>query len=538
MTQENTIPTQACIAAHTGLWAADATWLNAMAEEYRAGRLAHVKREEREDDPGFEMLPHGIARIYMVGGMMKARSKYGGCCTLDVRQALRNAVAFEQVKGILLHIESPGGTVAGTEELANAIREADTAKPVFAHIDDLCASAGIWAASQARYVSANYTALAGGIGTLTVVEDSSGEAAASGIKVHVISTGEYKGSFTPGTEVKSNELAYLQNIIDGINKHFVAAVASGRAVDIETVESWADGRLFHAEDAHRMGMIDYVRPLQRTIEHLQAVVTEAEGGAAAVEARVRQVERNAKRIEEPGTVRELLRDFEQRMIDRRCEHRNDTRVALLEDPEIEVRAEDGKPARIFGYAAKYNSLSHDLGGFREVIRPGAFDDTLAEKPDISLRVQHAGGLTTVGRVANGTLKLSSDKTGLRYEAIPPDTTAGRDIVTLLKGGYLNKSSFAFTVRSGGENWDMKTNPPTRELRSVNLHDVAVVDGPAYEATTAEVRSRGAVELRTVQAAMEVAKESEQQPVDADTALKLEIESNMAKLAEERERATA
>lgn len=165
----------------------------------------------------------------------------------------------------------------------------------------------------------------------------------------------------------------------------------------------------------------------------------------------------------------------------------DKELRIHEAPELRVEG-DEKP-KITGYAAVYGSLSNDLGGFREIINPGAFDASLAENPDVAARVQHQGGLMTIGRTTNGTLKLKADKKGLRYEVTPPNTQAGRDIVELVRGGYINKSSFAFTLRGRqGDSWDFEATPPVRTLLSVNLHDVAPVDGPAYDDTSVAVRS--------------------------------------------------
>lgn len=163
----------------------------------------------------------------------------------------------------------------------------------------------------------------------------------------------------------------------------------------------------------------------------------------------------------------------------------------LSNCPVEFREDGGRPS-LSGYAAVFDTESHDLGGYREVIKHGAFDATLKDinsgKRSISARVQHEGGLTTIGNTANGTLLLNADTRGLKYHIFPPDTSAGRDIVELVKGGYINKSSFAFSLRKGGESWDLKQNPPLRELRAVDLHDVAPVDGPAYEETSVQARS--------------------------------------------------
>lgn len=167
---------------------------------------------------------------------------------------------------------------------------------------------------------------------------------------------------------------------------------------------------------------------------------------------------------------------------------------------VEQRAEG-----IFGYAAMFNSLSHDLGGYREKIANNAFDRSLKEVQDgkrvVSLRVQHEGGLSTVGTTANGSLELGKDKIGLWYYAKTlPDTQAGRDTLTLVSGGYINKSSFAFSIpdKNKGVSWDFNANPPVRTLLDVDLIDVAPVDGPAYEATSVEARNLILSEMKMIQ----------------------------------------
>jgi ATP-dependent Clp protease protease subunit len=164
---------------------------------------------------------------------------------------------------------------------------------------------------------------------------------------------------------------------------------------------------------------------------------------------------------------------------------------------VELREAGGKPL-ISGYAAIFDSPSVDLGGYTEIIRRGAFDASLKEirdgKRDVAARIQHEGGLTTVARVKNGSLRLEVDARGLRYEFSPPDTSAGRDLLTLVRDGLIDQSSFAFSLRDKGEKWDTRKSPPLRELLNVNIHDVAPVDGPAYEATSVQARSAALASL--------------------------------------------
>ncbi len=161
---------------------------------------------------------------------------------------------------------------------------------------------------------------------------------------------------------------------------------------------------------------------------------------------------------------------------------------------LEVREpSDGQPAMLTGYAAVFNSLSENLGGFVETIEPGAFRDTLSNNPDVRATIDHEAGLKVLGRTKNGTLTLTEDENGLRVAIEPPDTQAGRDALILVRRGDLSQMSFAFTVPPGGDTWGVKENGlPLRRLRAINLNggDVSIVTNPAYPETSIEARDMG------------------------------------------------
>ena len=152
--------------------------------------------------------------------------------------------------------------------------------------------------------------------------------------------------------------------------------------------------------------------------------------------------------------------------------------------------EDGAPT-IRGVAAVFNKPSHDLGGFREILLPGAFDAVLASKKLDVVGLWNHDPSQILGRTTSGTLRLAVDETrGLTYEIDPPDTQLGRDCQTLLRRRDVFGSSFAFTVNPSGETW---TQPDkglaTRTISAVSgLFDVSVVTHPAYPQTSVAVRS--------------------------------------------------
>ena len=217
----------------------------------------------------YQVTDDGVAVIRLMGPLTKYYSSLtGGTATSLIRRDIRNATRDDRVKSIMLMIDSPGGTVAGTADLATEVAKAAAQKTVVAYIEDLGASAAYWVASQAHKVYANSTALVGSIGTYAVVWDASGAAAREGIKVHVIRAGEMKGAGEPGTEVTPAQLAEFQRIVDEMNEFFVRGVAGGRKMTLQATRELADGRVWIGADAEKRRLVDGVRSYEEVIAEL------------------------------------------------------------------------------------------------------------------------------------------------------------------------------------------------------------------------------------------------------------------------------
>lgn len=151
---------------------------------------------------------------------------------------------------------------------------------------------------------------------------------------------------------------------------------------------------------------------------------------------------------------------------------------------VEFRSEGGKLVAA-GYAAVFNKLSQNLGGFVEQVAPGAFTKTIQEQDVRGLFNHDASAL--LGRSGAGTLRLEEDGTGLHYEIDLPDTTVGRDVAALLERGDITGSSFGF--RTIDDEWgETPDGFPLRTLRQVSARDVGPVTFPAYLDTTSALRS--------------------------------------------------
>lgn len=158
---------------------------------------------------------------------------------------------------------------------------------------------------------------------------------------------------------------------------------------------------------------------------------------------------------------------------------------IVDKLQVETR-EDGK-RRIMGHAAVFNQLSEDLGGFREQIAPGAFEEAI-KADDVRALYNHNPD-HILGRNLAGTLKLSEDARGLAIEIDPPDTQIARDLLVSMERGDINQMSFGFSVKPNGQNWAKNDEGQViRTLTRVRLYDVSPVTFPAYPQTDVAARA--------------------------------------------------
>jgi uncharacterized protein len=155
---------------------------------------------------------------------------------------------------------------------------------------------------------------------------------------------------------------------------------------------------------------------------------------------------------------------------------------------IDLRAVgNAKTPRLAGYAAVFNSPSLDLGGFTEVVKPGAFTRSLASGLDPLALVQHMPQLV-LGRRSAGTLTLTEDAKGLAFDIAVPDTSAARDLLVSVERGDVRGASFAFSTPAGGDKWEVRGGAVVRDLLDVDLHEITITAQPAYSDTSVALRS--------------------------------------------------
>ncbi|VXD04926.1 Peptidase [Enterobacterales bacterium 8AC] len=161
----------------------------------------------------------------------------------------------------------------------------------------------------------------------------------------------------------------------------------------------------------------------------------------------------------------------------------------MKDTDFEIRTATLTAAdqKLVGYAVKWNSRSEVLWDeFVEQFAPNAFKDSLAAGTDVRALYEH-DHTALLGRNTSGTLVLSEDATGLRFELTPPDTQLGRDVLILVERGDISGMSFGF--RALKDQWDSTQQPYVRTVLAAELREITITSLPAYRETDIQIAKR-------------------------------------------------
>lgn len=171
-------------------------------------------------------------------------------------EQLRNFRKRKDIKAVVIRINSPGGGVAPSQEIYEAVKRLSRQKKTIASFGSVAASGGYYIASAADYIITNPGTITGSIGVImeyTNIEEIMGKI---GIKPVVIKSGKFKDTGSPVRELRRDEKEFLQNFVDGIHDQFVMDVARGRKKSEEHIRKYADGRIISGKDAVSLGFAD------------------------------------------------------------------------------------------------------------------------------------------------------------------------------------------------------------------------------------------------------------------------------------------
>ena len=226
--------------------------------------------------PGYKIFQNGIAVIEISGVLTKKTSFFdrlffGTRSTNDIRNIFNNAINDLQVDSILLYVDSPGGNVDGTQELARTIYGARGKKPIYAFSDGMIASAAYWISSAADkiYISGDTTEV-GSIGVVAIHTDFSEMDKMDGIKITEIVAGKYKRIASSNKPLTKEGAEYIQSQVDYIYSVFIQDIALFRGVSEEEVSTkMAEGKIFIGKQAIDVGLVDGVSTMDQLLEYMK-----------------------------------------------------------------------------------------------------------------------------------------------------------------------------------------------------------------------------------------------------------------------------
>lgn len=260
---------------------------------------------EQKDEKKAELLSvkDGIGTISVSGPMIRkagfiAKLFMGATDHLEIQKAVVEAMQRDDIKSVILDIDSPGGTVAGTPELAAAVAKLNDKKPVYAFTDGTMASAAYWIASQATAIYATPSARVGSIGVVQSFLDQSQRLERAGLKLEVFTVGRYKAMGMPGTSLTDEQRQLIESNLGEIAQDFHTAVLSkGRNIPPEAME----GQTFTGRQAERMGLSqlidDYSEVTKRLNSYRATVDTKAQAMSDSLEQQLAEAQAKITTLE-------------------------------------------------------------------------------------------------------------------------------------------------------------------------------------------------------------------------------------------------
>lgn len=187
----------------------------------------------------------------------------------SVLDLIVKATKDQTVKAIVIRINSPGGTVAASQELYKAVIKARKKKPVVITMGDIAASGGYYISSAADAIFANPGTLTGSIGVITSYLNFYDLLNKIGVKGVVIKSGNYKDIGNPTRPITEQERRILQALLDDTYDQFLSDVAKGRNIQKPTIAKIAQGLIYTGKQAKKIGLVDYLGDYDQAIQYAQ-----------------------------------------------------------------------------------------------------------------------------------------------------------------------------------------------------------------------------------------------------------------------------
>lgn len=199
----------------------------------------------------------------------------------EVVKELADLESDQDVKVVVLRLDSPGGAVGPSQEIYDQVKKLDAKKPVIVSMGTVAASGAYYIASASRYIVANPGTITGSIGVIMETFGLKQILDKWGIESRVIKSGDFKDVGNPFKELTEQDRSYLKAITDDMYEQFVSAVAEGRKLDLEKAKELAQGKIYTGRQAKNLGLVDELG------NYLQAVDRAKEIAGLGKDAKVR-----------------------------------------------------------------------------------------------------------------------------------------------------------------------------------------------------------------------------------------------------------
>lgn len=190
----------------------------------------------------------------------------------DGKDAMEDIVRFKEddrIRGVIVRINSPGGSVGPSQEVYQELRKLASKKKVYVSASSVCASGGYYIASAGEKIYANPSTITGSIGV--IMEQVVAEELLKKIGIHpnTIKSGKYKDVGSPFRKMQDEERAYFQQILDSIHEQFIRDVAEGRQMSFEQAKKLSDGRVYTGSQAKELGLVDSIGTFYDTLDAIK-----------------------------------------------------------------------------------------------------------------------------------------------------------------------------------------------------------------------------------------------------------------------------
>jgi protease-4 len=190
----------------------------------------------------------------------------------DGKDAMEDIVRFKEddgIRGVIVRINSPGGSVGPSQEIYHELKKLAAKKKVYVSASSVCASGGYYIASAGEKIYANPSTITGSIGVIMEQVVAEELLKKIGIQPNTLKAGKFKDVGSPFRKMKDDERAYFQQILDSIHEQFIKDVAEGRKMPFEQVKKLSDGRVYTGTQAKELGLVDGIGTFYDTVDDMK-----------------------------------------------------------------------------------------------------------------------------------------------------------------------------------------------------------------------------------------------------------------------------